>query len=59
MKKMRINERKKSNNDKYINKYLKKIRSLFTYDIIIMLLALNIMTNIYLLIENIINSKII
>ena len=60
MKKMEINEHKKINNVRnYINKYIKNIKALFTYDVIIILLILNIITNIYLLINNIIISRII
>ena len=60
MKKMEINEHKKINNVRnYINKYIKNIKALFTYDVIIILLILNIITTIYLLINNIIISRII
>ena len=59
MKKIEILDQKETNDNNYIIESMRKFKSLFTNDIIIILIIINIVTNIYLLIENSKKSKII
>ena len=52
-------DQKETNDNNYIIESMRKFKSLFTNDIIIILIIINIVTNIYLLIENSKKSKII